>query len=707
MIDAQATGLSYLPLVFTRNAMVQYVSPLSATQYPNRVQLRYETEVYVQNGLNANTYEMLPVLRGSERPARQINGVLVYPGAEFDVRYLLDDRLTRSLPAFGQSKISLCDGLTRRFYTRARRSNGVTLVDTLTSVTQVAIKGGIAETDFRAHGGRFFSDWQGKFLTWTRNPRPVRLNQPEYLYFLTNATPAPTQLRLRVRINGTAVITLDTLTTVSPFVVYCLPVGPANPALLPHVVNGVDYYEVWVSDQSNARISDVRRYDLDRTHRRNVRYVLFNNSLGCYDTLTCLGRGTETLKVSRNTYERYDDYQASPSFAERIISDVTGERELTLNTGPLDEAPYLAEIMLAEEVFLATDRAFVPLLRQGDSLNTLQDNESLIARPLTFRYANRERNYSRLPATESTAGRATAWRPVATACELTETGLRTGKLLTTMLELFYPSTNEAVLPPVVVPNVPTDAAYVAPVNNSPTCAVTPFLNTAISRQSTVVRGNCATNRVGTTALIQIPAGTFGSELSQVDAQAKAEALYASRNTQEWVDQNGTCQTAAFLNTRISGLNAFYKNSCDSNQVGSRPEITIPAGTYGSNVSQADAQARAQAAWDAQNTQAWSNSNGECLDATIVHGVGNQVVVEVRRQSDNSYVLAPRWTGGFGAYNVVFKNTPSGTTVSGQTLLVPIGFYDTEVVATFELYHNGIFAPHGQYAGIYRMNVLMH
>ena len=116
------------------------------------------------------------------------------------------------------------------------------------------------------------------FLTWQTGPKYVRMDQPEYLYFVANATPAPTTLKLKMRVGGGAVVTIDTATSIIPFAVYCLPVGPANATVWLHLTDSVTYYEVWLANQADERISEVRRFDIDRSYRRDVRYVLFNNS---------------------------------------------------------------------------------------------------------------------------------------------------------------------------------------------------------------------------------------------------------------------------------------------------------------------------------------------------------------------------------------------------------------------------------------------
>lgn len=544
LIDFPVIGQLYYPLALSRNAVVVYVDPLSPTTYPDRADLRYEVELYVQEYFQSNNHELFDVMEGSERPAINFGSTTSYTGADFDMSYLLDDLVSRKRPEFGQTKIQVCESLTRSYYAVTRRKDGTTLVDQVTLPAQYLLKAGLAEKDVEIHGRRFFYDRGGKFLTWSADRKAVRLDQPEFLYFLTNFSPQPSTLKLRARFLTSAgeysVQTLDELTTVAPFTVYCLPVGPANTTLAAFL-DDVVQYEVWVSDTENSRLSEIRTYRLDRSYHRHVRYLLFANSLGGFDTLTCIGRATETFKVTQLISERYDDYQLDASYAERVMNDTTGERELSINTGPITraQADYLTELMLAEEIYLVADRDYLPLLRTSESTAVLVDDERLVSRTFSFRYANKQRNYSNLPALSVRQNRPTGWRSVATACEVNANGLRTGRQLVTLLERYYLDDNNATIPPEIKPNLPSEDGYMAP-SVSPACATTPYLNAQLSRLGTYIKNDCPGGQTGHAAMIDIAAGTYGSEISAADANAKAEAAYQALNTQAYANQNGTC-----------------------------------------------------------------------------------------------------------------------------------------------------------------------
>lgn len=107
----------------------------------------------------------------------------------------------------------------------------------------------------------------------------------------------------------------------------------------------------------------------------------------------------------------------------------------------------------------------------------------------------------------------------------------------------------------------------------------------------------------------VPAGKYTSLISQEDADQKA-LDDIEENGQNWVNQNGECLTSLWYNKEQS--KEFQKNDCDPDtEEGSRVRFTIPANSYTSTISQADAD---QKAIDALNNggQDYANSHGECI-----------------------------------------------------------------------------------------------
>src|SRR5690606_16153363 len=149
---------------------------------------------------------------------------------------------------------------------------------------QYIVKAGISEVDYATYKEHFFTEFVGqqrRFLTWAANPKTIHPDQPEFLYFLTNFTPSPTRIRTCFQVNYRDYTAEDgfsgELENVFPYTAYCIPVGPKALGL-DLKAKEVISYRVWLINEQNERISEIREYRLDQDYRRNVRFLLFANS---------------------------------------------------------------------------------------------------------------------------------------------------------------------------------------------------------------------------------------------------------------------------------------------------------------------------------------------------------------------------------------------------------------------------------------------
>ena len=138
------------------------------------------------------------------------------------------------------------------------------------------------------------------------------------------------------------------------------------------------------------------------------------------------------------------------------------------------------------------------------------------------------------------------------------------------------------------------------------CVTIKWLNRAATR--TIRKNNCDPDtEEGSLETMTVPAAMFESYVSQADADDQAEK-YLDQEAQGYANEHGHCTTIKWYNTEKSGK--FTRNDCDVTQEGGEVTYVVEAGTYSSNVSQEDADAKAQADVDA-NGQAYANTVGEC------------------------------------------------------------------------------------------------
>ncbi|WP_099711038.1 DUF5977 domain-containing protein [Flavobacterium sp. 9] len=156
---------------------------------------------------------------------------------------------------------------------------------------------------------------------------------------------------------------------------------------------------------------------------------------------------------------------------------------------------------------------------------------------------------------------------------------------------------------------------------------------SVAKSKTLTRNDCTGGSTGSVETYALPAGAYSSEISQADADKKAQDVIDAL-AQSYVNDIGTC---LFYSVVKSG--SFTKNNCAAGGVGSVVVYTVPAKQYSSAVSQAAADALAQTDVN-NNGQAYANTNGTCTFSSIVKsgsftknncasgGVGSVVVYTV-------------------------------------------------------------------------------
>lgn len=545
-MDYLAT-ITHQKLVMTRNPIVVIADPAVLAPLASRIDLRYYLQLHIQKSFQNSSFKDLPMQEASEKPIP--DNSTSSPGAYYEIQTRIDDDLSATPPVYGDRAISICPDLTRQYYYTIERWNGDTLLNTESTTTMWAIRAQMAMRHYSMYKDVFFTQVigpTGKFLTWQPDAKLVRVDQPERLYFLTNFTPTPKSMLLRVRVcytdNSFDTFTAMQVDNVTPMTVYCMPVGftDLNLSARPKAVL---WYEVWVCNENTEVVSETRMFRVDRKVYESARFIVFQNSLGGYDTLRCVGSATESVTVSRQILERFTDYDYLPTVSDVLINSVTGERQITVNIGnwlSAEYRTYLEELMLSEDFYIVDGEEFIPLTPMFAQMITDSMKEWPIERTLSFSYSNPIGGYSRLPKIVP-AARATSWRQYSWSCELDGNGIRTGKQIVNELVKYYTDSGENVRPIITKANISGTEGYIPPWNTG-ACAplTTPYLNTAISGPSTFKRSNCGGGLVGGPWTVTLAAGLYGSEVSLADAQAKAMAAWSVLDTQAAADANGSC-----------------------------------------------------------------------------------------------------------------------------------------------------------------------
>lgn len=145
----------------------------------------------------------------------------------------------------------------------------------------------------------------------------------------------------------------------------------------------------------------------------------------------------------------------------------------------------------------------------------------------------------------------------------------------------------------------------ANINGVCTIKPTVYYNSKISGS---LKKECDPGYEGTTVSYTVEAYKYQSLVSQADADAKAQNELDTTLTQAYANANGVCKLV-YGNTLLEGQ--AQRQDCGNGNIGEIVTYRIPAGTFTSALSQAHANALAQADFNL-NAQTYANTTGGCL-----------------------------------------------------------------------------------------------
>lgn len=221
-----------------------------------------------------------------------------------------------------------------------------------------------------------------QFLTWHPLRKRVTTDQPELLHFAVYSE-AITALNLILKVyfsDGTdATETVETLAEVEVDEIIRIPAGYLTLGV--GVVNAeklVKKYEVWLTDQTDTIISEIRTYVVEYVSTPGTRFWMFTNSLGMWEILRAEGKKSETLEVTRESSSGY-----LPQGYDRTLGElrqrITGStEEIEVSSGYFDskeEAIWGKEIMLTEKLYLLTINTRIPYQITSNQYRVYQDQD--------------------------------------------------------------------------------------------------------------------------------------------------------------------------------------------------------------------------------------------------------------------------------------------------------------------------------------------
>jgi Family of unknown function (DUF5977) len=548
-MDFQAT-LVHQNLRLARNKIIVHVDAADPVAYPVRSGLSYSIDILLPTAYQSGVYEVAITKWGSERPASTIAGAPFYYGLDFDIADVIDSHLAYFRPPISLSGFQLAAETTIPFKTVVKTYNNGTLISTVSSGEETAIKSKLSVDQFAGWQTAFFTqyyDQKKPWLSWAPDTQTIDKNATTFAYFLVNFTPMPVGLTARLEVtfdNGTqTIVNGPVINTVVPNSVYALPVSLASLGISAYA-NTIEKLTIWLVNEASEIVSSFRNYIFNKAYQPNTRYIYFQNSLGGYDTLRVTGQSSQGLNISADLSERYLDANYLPSTSEIFVTGTTGEKTLNLNSGWVDEygTEYLQELMFSEDIYILTAEGLVPIVRSANEYVAELDDEDLPFREFSFIFAKKETAFSSLGIAPSVPTRPTTWVASGPYCIIDpSTGFRTGYQGAASLKLVYSDNSQFVkgVPP--KPNIPGTEGYFPPtISDSCPAGTAAFVNAEISALGTFIKSDCPSG-YGDYATVVVSAGIYGGT-SQAEADAKAQTAWNALNTQAYADANGSCLT---------------------------------------------------------------------------------------------------------------------------------------------------------------------
>lgn len=236
-------------------------------------------------------------------------------------------------------------------------------------------------------GGVAFDEYakSNKIFLTHRKLRYVTPDSPEFLtwykfnFDMTNKT---ITVKCKVHYSNGSVGIVDKGTALSVCNIACgfKQLGLNNEA------NEVDSYDIYLADPDGNAVSEKITFVMDYNGYEQVRYVVFRNSLGGYDTLLFSGVFESNYDVSGTTSVGF-----SKDGVKLKKEGVNVSRLTTARSGaqPLSDLPYISsELFFTEKIFLVEDTAITEMLLEDGSYKPAEEENGIVNLEVNLKAAN-------------------------------------------------------------------------------------------------------------------------------------------------------------------------------------------------------------------------------------------------------------------------------------------------------------------------------
>ncbi len=234
------------------------------------------------------------------------------------------------------------------------------------------------------------------FLTNQPDNKKIRYDQPERLFFML--TKSVSQLKLQFTCNfseGHVETKLVTFDYPEAYCVHELVITPDTNSL-DALVSGysLESFSVYLRDQDNERISEIRSYEIDRNIYFQEKTFLFRNSLSGYDTLRTTGQNNYSEAFSKQKILVNKEIPETQTWDHNVVhSNTANSGNILLDSR--EAVDWMIEFFLSQEIYEIIDGIKVPIMITSSKIKKYADGEFLFDVDFTYQQSWEDKHRSR------------------------------------------------------------------------------------------------------------------------------------------------------------------------------------------------------------------------------------------------------------------------------------------------------------------------
>lgn len=266
------------------------------------------------------------------------------------------------------------------------------------STEKYIVRGGLRTEEFNNLNLRkaFLELAPAKVLSTVPNFKTTKAESPEYLYIL--GKPSQSFLRLNAKVilkdgNEVEYLNIVQKSITEPCVVRFE--AGYNALEFEEDASDVAYYLLFITDTSGKRSMDSRVYSLDINGRKS-KCLIYENSLGGFDTLTLTGDFKEQTNHTKQTVSRYIDFDWVTARAGQYQKGQANtflnayKFGIQANTGykTFEEIKALSDLLHSQNVWEWNGVKMQPVSIESNSLEIRQRDKGFYEATIAYTHAN-------------------------------------------------------------------------------------------------------------------------------------------------------------------------------------------------------------------------------------------------------------------------------------------------------------------------------